>query len=271
MGPSLRKDLLSTFGSSGTSGSVFYHTVEQVTTDPQLDGQAHYMRRAFHTMKLDGILCIDGKPTVYFKDYQRPVARQQISELHQKFWNQGIGTLLVIRDPNQVRIFSGMSAPDRPQDSIDDHKAMVERFERVADVLETRQFVKSVASGHYYRTHADYFNAENAVDKYLLNNLGIVADCLCHKDNPAERKRVNYLLGRIIFSFYLIDREIIFLQEYSFIHKHGIKKLVDLLRDSPDRAKALLYELFENLREDFNGSMFDEDLDPQLAHITTDL
>ena len=264
MGSSVRNDQLSDFGISDSLGNVFYHTVDQVTSDPQLDGQAHYMRRAFNTMQLDGILCIDNIPTVYFKNYQKQVARQEISALHQKFWNQGIGTLLVIQDPNQIRIFSGMAAPDRPQVSIDDHNAMVESFERVADVLEARQFIESVASGHYYRTHAKHFNAENSVDKYLLNNLGIVADYLCHEDNPTERKRVNSLLGRIIFTSYLVDREIIILQDYSFIRKQSVQRLVDILRiDPPTKARNLLYKLFSRLRNDFNGSMFDDNLDAE--------
>ncbi len=264
---SLIRDGLDTFGLPTAAAGMLYASADQAMADPKLNGQAHYMRRAFQKMKLDGILCIDAKPTVYLKNFTAPVSRQQINELQKRFWNQGTGTLLVIQDPTRILIFSGLA---EPSDSEGEHAALIESLDRIADTLEQHRFVERVASGHYYRTHAKYFNTDNAVDRFLLNNLGVVGDLLCHR-NAAERKRVHAFLGRIIFTCYLIDREIIILQDYSFIRRKGVKRLVDLLSDySPERAKSLLYALFARLRDDFNGSMFDEDLDQEQQSISDD-
>ena len=47
------------------------------------------------------------------------------------------------------------------------------------------------------------------------------------------------------------------------IHE-GITKLVELLEAyDPARAKELLYQLFDRLQEDFNGSMFETDLEAE--------
>jgi len=268
MASSLRADW-KTFGLSRESEGTFFSTVDQVMADPRLNGQAHYMRRAFQEMKLDGILCIDGKPTVYLRDFKRPPTRPQVNELHKKFWNQGTATLLVIQDPNRVLIFSAMVAPSDKDGEVDEHAALIEKLDRVADTLEAHRFDQRVASGHYYRTHAKFFHAEGAVDRYLLDSLGAVSKLLCHDNTRAERKRVHALLGRVIFTSYLIDRAIILLQDYSFIRRQGIKRLVDLLRDyPPGQARQLLYRLFARLRKAFNGSMFDEDLDGEQESVS---
>ena len=263
-------DGLKTFGLPNAFKNIFYNTVDEVMNAP--NGQAHYMRRAFLEMDLDGILCIDGKPTVYLKDYKQPVTRKEVNEQQKKFWNQGTGTLLVIQDPSQILMFSGMVAPNNDDGAIDEHAAFIERLDRVAHTLEKYQLVEQVASGHYYRTHSAFFNSNNAVDQYLLDNLRVLGDMLCRDNSKEERKRVHSLLGRIIFTCYLIDRKIIILQDdYSFIRKKSVERLVDLLENhDPAQARKLLYELFTRLRGDFNGSMFDDDLDAEQKSVTDD-
>ncbi len=256
-------DELKTFGLPDSAKEVFFGSLDDVAARG-VSGQAHYMRRAFTELNLNGILCIDGRPTVYFKDFKRPVRRSEVNELHKKFWNQGAGTLLVIQDPNRVRVFSGMAAPSNDTAAgVDDHAALVEDLGRVATVLE--RFVEQVASGYYYRKHLTFFDQRNTIDRHLLDDLGEVANLLCRDKSAAERKPASHaLLGRIIFTCYLIDRKIIDLQDYSFIRKKGVVKLVDLFREyEQQQAKELLYKLFVRLREDFNGSMFDDDLEAE--------
>ena len=263
-------DGLKTFGLPSAFKSIFYSTVDEVMNAP--NGQAHFMRRAFLEMDLDGILCVDGKPTVYLKDYKQPITRKEVNEQQKKFWNQGAGTLLVIQDPSQILIFSGMVAPSDDDGTVDEHAAFIERLDRIAYALEKYQLVEQVASGYYYRTHSAFFNANNAVDQYLLDNLRVLGDKLCRDGSKDERKRVHALLGRIIFTCYLIDRKIIVLQDdYPFIRKKSIERLVDLLEQYDSaQARKLLYQLFGRLRGDFNGSMFDDDLDAEQKSVTDD-
>ncbi len=100
-------DGLETFGLPDSAKGAFFGSVDSVDKASNLNGQAHYLRRAFTEMKLDGILCLDGKPTVYLKDYKRPVHRSQVNKLQKQFWNHATGTLLVVQDPEQVYILSG--------------------------------------------------------------------------------------------------------------------------------------------------------------------
>jgi len=68
-------------------------------------------------------------------------------------------------------------------------------------------------------------------------------------------------LGRVLFTCYLCDRGIIKLPDY--FHDRPWKSLPDILTTQSDAAahSALYGTLFPRLKEDFNGSMFDDDLD----------
>lgn len=50
--------------------------------------QAHIMCCAFDLLKLDGMLCAENAPLVYFKEVKR-VNPLEVAALHRKFWNAG--------------------------------------------------------------------------------------------------------------------------------------------------------------------------------------
>ena len=231
---------------------------------PELKGQAHYIRRAFDRLKLDGIVCIDGIPTVLLTKFGKPVSRSQINDLQQKFWNLGTGTLLVVVDPVSIYVFSSMVLPSDDEGDISNHDALVEQLDLASNALEQCHFITRVATGRYYRDHAEKFDQSNTVDQHLLANLGHVGDELRRNNTVAERKRVHAFLGRIIFTSYLVDRGIVELDGYGFIRKKQVVSLLDLLTEYPaDRAIKILYQVFEKLREDFNGSMFETELESE--------
>jgi len=250
-------------------GHLFVSPADAASSD-FIRGQSHYIRRAFDRLRLDGVLCIDGVPTVYLKKFERPVGRREINELQRKLWNQGTGTLLVVVDPAFVYVFSSMVLPSDDDGDVDSHQALVEKLDRVANVLEACQLVTRVASGQYYRgKHAPKFQRSNTVDQYLLKNLGAVGDLLRRDESPNERKRVHAFLGRVIFACYLIDRGVIELQDYSFVRRKGVNTLLKLLSAyDTAQAKDVLYQVFDRLRIDFNGSMFDTDLNEEKATIS---
>lgn len=260
------------FGLGDSADGLLFVSPTDAASSDFIRGQSHYIRRAFDRLRVDGVLCIDGVPTVYLKKFERPVGRKEINELQRKLWNQGTATLLVVVDPAFVYVFSSMVLPSVDEvGNVDSHHALVEKLDRVANVLEECQLVTRVASGQYYREHAPKFQPSNTVDQHLLKNLGAVGDLLRHDESPNERKRVHAFLGRIIFACYLIDRGVIELQDYSFVRRKGVKTLLELLSVyDTARAKNVLYQLFDQLRIDFNGSMFETDLDEEKATISDD-
>src|SRR5213079_203401 len=77
------------------------------------------------------------------------------------------------------------------------------------------------------------------------------------------------LLCRLVFTCYLFDREVI---GAAYLGELGLKNashLRDVLRLQPTRdAKEALYALFHRLGKDFNGDLFNDDLDAEARQIT---
>src|SRR5580698_3629986 len=60
--------------------------------------QGHVLRRAFDALQLDGAVCADSAPLVYFKQ-TATLDAEYVSKLHRRFWNHGGAPLLVLMGP----------------------------------------------------------------------------------------------------------------------------------------------------------------------------
>jgi hypothetical protein len=222
--------------------------------------QAHILRHAFDQLELDGILCVEGTPLIYFKEVAE-IDPGQARELHRQFWNHGGAAVLTLVSPTKVQVYSGMTRP-APGDLAQSLPALVETLNRVA--TELRKFLISVESGEFFHRHSRSFDPEQRVDRALLTNLRDARDAL---GNAAEADTIptaalDALLCRLVFTCYLFDRKVIdsdYLIEAGL--PRGLMHLRDILNVSPAReAKYLVYELFRKLGEDFNGDLFSGDL-----------
>jgi len=221
--------------------------------------QAHLLRRAFELLELDGVLCADHSPLVYFKTVKR-INAEVAYQLHQQFWNHGGAPVLVLISDAEVHIYSGMSRPGEGTPANHDQlPSFIETLERVADSL--RSFLTAVESGEYFARHAKSFNPAQRVDRDLLDSLQATREKLgapTEKRIPA--KILDALLCRIVFTCYLFDREVI---DKSYLEQLGIRDadhLRDVLALRPQTAKSSLYKLFKKLGKDFNGDLFSDDL-----------
>ena len=252
--------LIKDFNLKGVSAPEFFRSAEDIENYAGRHSYSHLMRRAWETMHLNGILSIDGRPTVYFKEV-RQISSTLLRALYQKFWNQGLATLLVVKSATDVHVFSSLAEPVRKDEAVSDKNRLVEILETTAT------FLQRVETGQIYRDHPKSFNSDKAVDKFLLKNLRNARDLL-HNHKKLEYKVVHALLGRIIFTCYLVEREIIDENEFDEAGAKGIKNLRELLTEyKGDKAKDILYNLFAVLQKHFNGSMFDDTLEDERPHI----
>ena len=221
--------------------------------------QAHVLRRAFDLMELDGVLCADNSPLVYFKTVGR-INLAEVARLHQRFWNHGGAPILVLVAPDQVHVYSGMSRPVADADASGRLPSLVTVIERVEKSL--REFVTSVESGDFFRQHMKSFNPAHRVDRDLLDNLKDTRDKL---DGGTLRDGIAHvldaLLCRLVFTCYLFDRDVIGSGYLDMLGLKGAGHLRDVLALQPRAsAKKALYRLFRQLGKDFNGDLFSDDL-----------
>ena len=224
--------------------------------------QAHVARRAFDLLDLDGVLCTDSAPLVYFKQTTR-IDNAEIATLHRTFWNHGGAPILVLIAPNEVHIYSGFVRPASGTQSAQRIPAFVETLERASS--ELKMFLPAVASGEFLRRHPQSFDLSHRVDRDLLENLQTTRDkLLALHAATMDANALDALLCRLVFACYLIDRHVI---DSSYLKTLGLPKathLSDVLGLRPrTRAKEYLYRLFEQLGKDFNGDLFSDDLESE--------
>lgn len=213
--------------------------------------QAHVVRRAFDQLGIDGVLSIENAPVIYFKGTQELDAGAE-ARLLKLFWNQGVAPILVLIDPQDVRVYSGLVPPDEGQAV----PSAVETLSRAGKALPA--FTRSVESGQYFQRHSRSFDQAKRVDRELLRNLTAARTKLMEVEGRAlDAETVDALLCRLVFTCYLFDRGVI---DAKYLNERGIEgaaHLTDILgRSSAVKAKTELYALFERLSEDFNGDLF---------------
>ncbi|WP_237722857.1 HsdM family class I SAM-dependent methyltransferase [Singulisphaera acidiphila] len=144
----------------------------------------------------------------------------------------------------------------------------METLDRVSEGL--RSFVLAVESGEYFRRNAKHFDPEQRVDRNLLRNLRATRERLAKmKETDVPPHVLDSLLCRLVFTCYLFDRGAI---DRDYLVSHGIAQaehLRDVLGLTPrSMAKTVLYKLFSQLAEDFNGDLFSDDLAAESEQIT---
>ena len=169
--------------------------------------QAHVLRHAFEQLDLDGILCTDNTPLIYFKQVDE-IKPDEVLRLHREFWNHGGAPVLVLISKDQVHVYSGMSRPVSKDEAKASQPALVDTLDRISTGL--REFLVSVESGEYFQRHARSFDPKQRVDRAFLNKFRDAREFL---DENTQRNIapsvLDALLCRLVFTCYLFDRKVI--------------------------------------------------------------
>ena len=248
------------------SGFRYYRSAREILHAQELLPYQHVLMRAWdkNEMGLSAVLTLNGIPTVYVHDSKRPMKASEVAVLQCKFWNQGLATVLLLREPGRLRVFSSMEKPCQPDTATDKEieDLMVESFDLATQAAWAERFYLEIGTGHYYSkpSHLAKFDPRETVDSYLIDNLEAVRDQLTSGLDALSPAMAHAFLGRILFACYLCHRGIIQLDNY--LSGGPWQDIGDLLARSPaEKIIQLLYDkLFPKLKGRFNGSMFDEDL-----------
>lgn len=184
--------------------------------------------------------------TVYFKFEQTTPADEQVSQWRREVWNEGFAPLLWVVSPERIDLYNGFGAPVKEGDA---QKHLLHSFKNIETSLGELDALAgrlSIETGQFW-TQATAVDRKTSVDQRLLSDLAFLEHDLVEAD--LARSAAQALIGRVIFTQYLIDREIVSATRLKKLCGHT--KLSPILRD-----RTALEQLFSWLSQTFNGDMF---------------
>lgn len=190
----------------------------------------------------DAIFNLDDKPMIIFKEFDSSYdnAKNDIYSFHRSVWNFNETPVLFIVLNDEIQIYNGFlfeKGGNEPLDTLTKNKAISEfSYEKLI-------------SGKYWRKNEGVFSKDTRVQDTLIKNLRYARDILNDNGNGIEFSIINNLLGRLIFSRYLIDRG--YFPKNFFQKNCNSKDFISLISE-----KENLYPYFEYLKKKFNGDMF---------------
>ena len=183
--------------------------------------------------------------TVYFKYVDDP-DQAPVSEWQREVWNRGFSPLLWIVSPDRIDLYNGFGLPRKSGDAIENRLDTFHLLDTKLAELDGLAGRLAMETGQFWRREKRV-SRKTSVARRLLRDISGLERKLVEAD--LGREEAQGLIGRSIFTKYLIDRQIVTGQRMMTLCGH--EDLPEVLRD-PTATKCL----FEWLRERFNGDMF---------------
>jgi hypothetical protein len=231
----------------------------QQELDPSAGRYAFLFDRVRFPLEIEGMFKAGSAPVVLFVDATAGVPDEEAAVgWHRMAWNVGLAPLLWLNLPNRVMILDSYR---RPSGRLRD--VVIAEF-TTSDPSGVSQLATACGrlafdTGTFWSSEfARRIDRQQRVDATLLRELTAVERKLL--DAGLVSLLAQKLIGRTIFSQYLIDRGILKTERLQCLFGHS--RLSDTLR-SPGAAR----ELFDWLRATFNGDLFPPDVEDERTHI----
>lgn len=181
---------------------------------------------------------------VYFKYSAEKPDNAQLARWHKDVWNDGTSPLLWVVWPERVELYNGFGAP-QSREQISRNRLGAYGHSQLGE-LDRYAGRLAMETGQFWREETRV-NRRNAVDRRLLHHLRWLQAKLIADGLPVLEAQG--LIGRSIFTKYLVDRGIITKRRLQAAY--GQPSLENILRD-----RTATVDLFGWLRDTFNGDMF---------------
>lgn len=210
-----------------------------------LGEDAQQERRGRRSFSPDALWRSKSNPlTVYFKYASTTPSDEEVGIWRREIWNEGFAPLLWVVSPDRIDLYNGFALPEQTADA-DENRLQTFR-NVIAELDRLDQFAGRLAmeTGQFW-SQAPSVTRKTSVDHKLLSDLAFLESDLA----GLEQIEAQALIGRTIFTQYLIDRKIIGESKLKAIC--GCSGLPEVLHD-----RSATEKLFTWLSETFNGDMF---------------
>ena len=196
-------------------------------------------------LQVDAVYVFNNKPIVLFKTFDDNFSEDTVNKFHRDIWSLNEAPIAFVVLPYEIRIYNAFVFSE---DQTSGLLKIINGKSIEKDLNYLGEFSSiNFDSGKIWQVIGDKLNKRNRVDQKLLDNLKAARDLL--KDEGLNYRTIHSLLGRCIFSRYLIDRGAI-VEDY-FKQEYSVKSFPDLIL-----KKEALYKYFVWLADRFNGDMF---------------
>lgn len=210
-----------------------------------LDADARTSRRGRAFMP-DALWSGQSSLTVYFKYVEAVPPDEEIAVWRQEIWNEGFAPLLWVVSPKRIDLYNGFGRPAPSADAAKNRLATFYTIDAGLAELDALAGRLAMETGQFW-LNAPAINRNTAVDQQLLSDLAALERDLVAAN--LARPEAQALIGRSIFTQYLVDRDIVTEARLNALCGHS--KLPTVLRD-----RKATTELFAWLTRTFNGDMF---------------
>ncbi|RWA75341.1 MAG: N-6 DNA methylase [Mesorhizobium sp.] len=235
----------------------FYAALAEVQPGPH----AEAIRFALGELRLSGVFCIEGVPTIGFLS-RSDVSLEQIDQVHRILWNQGLMSLLLVIRDDELTAYSLLQRPFQREPDQKADPRLITTLSLLTDALKLRELIDSAESGRFWFENDAFFDPDNRVDSVLLSNL---LEAFRNMRGDLGEEAAQALLMQTMFVAYLEDRKII--KEAVFREASGdtCSNLAEMLEmDSP----APFESLFVWLKGAFNGNLFNAPCAFEMGDVT---
>ncbi len=191
---------------------------------------------------------INGTPCIYMKSLSADPSAEQIRDWHRTAWNHGLGRMLWIVTPTQIRVLNAFQPPPRSDDG-KKHPAEILRC-AVNDLEKLRKYELdriSLESGQFWTTKAGKkISKDTRIDAALAKDLHEAADMLTERGcKPLQAHR---LMLRTLFTAYLEARGVLSKELFDGLTGKSFGEVLSRVGETRT--------FFERMQVTFNGDLF---------------
>ena len=222
MGTSL-KNIFEIIGVNAENGLIYKNT-----KDSKINARIKY---SLKHIDYDALYVLNNNPLIIFKEYDNiNDYEENFKKLLNQIWNLNDIPILFICRPDQMEIYNA--------NIFDENESRLDIFKKLEDL--TSFSIDDIVSGSFFTNYKDKFFKSKKVQDYLLNNISQTKEIL--SNNYLDDNIIYGLIGKLIFSKYLIDRKIIDFKDEEFYN---------IIED-----KRALFDFFKQIEDQFNLDLF---------------
>ncbi|HEV3341891.1 MAG TPA: N-6 DNA methylase [Pirellulales bacterium] len=192
---------------------------------------------------------LDDSPCIYFKSIGSEPSPDQMAAWHKAAWNHGLGRMLWICTPTEIRVFNAFAPPPKGADALDSTEPLL--FKGIAsrlDALKAERLTREhIESGEFwFGALGKKIDRKNRVDEQLVTDLSDAAVELGARGLPGVD--AHRLLLRTIFIAYLEAKGILPKELFDGLNAQTFEEVLS--------SVAKTKKFFARMAETFNGDLF---------------